>query len=242
MTSVVIIGKNESESIYSMLSSLLEYPYERIWVLDRCTDNSEKLLKSLDETYIKTDDTLMGRHTSTARNLGLSKCDPMSDVLFLDGDRYIISGTLSKLGETGADIELLLLEDEHRNPISKYYDYSNFAGQLNNYVYSCGIFFKRNAINKFIGEQGELFNTTPDVMSEWGLEDTYGIGDFGYHLGLKFDWYKHCRLAGRFETTCLSNSASEKRFALREKLNVQWRPKIFNFLTIESELNARPCV
>ena len=91
MIDIVIIGQNEGVYIQQMYTALREYPFNRIWVLDRCMDNSEEQLKKSGERYLKTKGTLEGRQTSHARNLGLKVCSPNSDVLFLDGDRYPVS-------------------------------------------------------------------------------------------------------------------------------------------------------
>ena len=46
MNNIIIIGQNESISIEPMIESLEKYfsGSRRIWVLDRCTDDSEKKL------------------------------------------------------------------------------------------------------------------------------------------------------------------------------------------------------
>ena len=115
MIDIVIIGHNEGEYIEKMYHSLKPYPYQRHWILDRCTDNSEQLLSSLGETYTKTDSTLKGRQTSYCRNLGLSLCNKDSDVLFLDGDRYVESGNITDLENTDYDVNLLYLTEDLRD-------------------------------------------------------------------------------------------------------------------------------
>ena len=219
MVEIVIIGQNEGEHIEAMYKSLHEYPYARFWVLDRCTDDSENRLIELGERYIKTPGNLMGRQTGFARNCGLSHCNNESDVLFLDGDRYPVSGTLSLLEKQGTDISLLLLERDFRDVFTE--KYRSIYGGVNNLFYSPGIFLKRKAINKTLEFQnGELFST--EMQDDWGIEDTY-LGDVCYHLRLTADFYKECRLHGEFSRKNLESlNVLEKRFRKRELLNVRW--------------------
>ena len=218
MIEVVIIGQNEGKHVENMLQSLKPYPYRRIWVLDRCTDDSESQLKELGESYVKTDDSLRGRQTSYARNLGLSFCDCRSDILFLDGDRYISEGTLGGLSHWDKDIALLTLENESRNGIP---DYQKYYGHVFNSFFSCGIFIKREAINKILEfQQGELF--CEELQEHWGIEDTY-LGDVCYHLGLTADIYRECKLKGVFERFALDTAnVMVRRFTKRDHLKVVW--------------------
>jgi len=219
MIEIVIVGQNESGYIEKMYRSLNPYSYRRVWILDRCTDDSDKQLQELGEYFVKTNNSLNGRQTSHARNLGLSASSKDSDVLFLDGDRFPATGALYKLDMWDKDIALLMLEDDFRD------NTRDFAGErygrVNNDFYSCGIFIKRHAINKVLEFQsGELFST--EMQNDWGIEDTY-LGDVCYHLGLTCDLYKDCRLRGRFDRLNLDSlDVLEKRFKKRERLNVKW--------------------
>jgi len=218
MIDIIIIGQNEGESIQRMYNSLLHIPSKRIWILDRCTDDSEEILQKLGEFYIKTPDCLKGRQTSFSRNLGLSYAGKHSDVLFLDGDRYITNGSLNNLINWDKDIAILALQDDYRNNIN---DYRNCYGKVHNMFYSCGIFFKRSSINKILEfQKGELFLTS--IQTDWGIEDTY-LGDVCYHLRLTCDIYREALLRGKFDKCFLDTlDVIEKRFRLRDKLNVLW--------------------
>ena len=214
MIEIVIIGKNEGMSIKKMRDSLIMYPCNRIWVLDRCTDNSELILSELGENYIKTPEKWQGRKTSSARNLGLSMCEPTSDVLFLDGDRFVVEGDLSQLENWNKDIALLLLENDLREDILNYNEHYRTIG---NKFYSCGVFFKRKAINKLLGYFGEVFPT--ELQEYWGIEDL-GIGDSSYRLGLTCDIYRKCRLNGGFDRMDVSPEAAKLRF---DRINRIWK-------------------
>ncbi len=217
MIDIVIIGQNEGTHVVNMYDSLREYSYSRFWVADRCTDNSVSILKELGEKYILTPNNLIGRQTSFARNLGLSLCNTKNDALFLDGDRYVTHGTLKSLEQANTDISLLLLEGDFRNNI----DFDYCYGRVVNFFYSCGIFFKRKAIDKILEfQQGELFST--DIQDDWGIEDTY-LGDVCYHLGLTASIYNECRLRGSFDRRNIDSiDVLERRFRKRDKLNVLW--------------------
>jgi hypothetical protein len=201
-----------------MQQSLLHLDANRIWVLDRCSDNSENTLNELGERYIKTDASLIGRQTSYCRNLGLAHCHNDADILFLDGDRFVASGNLATLTSWDKDIALLTLEDDYRNSFT---DYGEHYGQVFNCFFSCGIFFKRSAINKILDFQnGEFFRT--DLQQDWGIEDTY-LGDVAFHLQLSADIYKDAVLNGKFEKDSMDNAnVLVKRFNERNKLNVLW--------------------
>lgn len=217
MIDIVIIGHNEGEYIEKMYHSLKPYPYQRHWILDRCTDNSEQLLSSLGEAYTKTDSNLKSRQTSYCRNLGLSLCNKDADVLFLDGDRYVESGNITDLENTDCDVNLLYLTEDLRDGII---DITKTYGQVYNFFFSCGIFFKRSALNKILDFQNnELFSE--DIQEHWGIEDTY-LGDVCYHLNLTCNYNKGIRLHGKFEKTTAEIDTIYIRLQKRDKLNVLW--------------------
>lgn len=217
MIEIVIIGQNESGSILKMYNSLKEYSFRKIWILDRCSDNSEEILDSLSEEYYTTDSNLKGRQTSYSRNLGLSYTNPLSDVIFLDGDRSLEKGDLNDLLISKHDIELLLLEDDARLERN----IEDCYGHVYNGFFSCGLFMKRKAINQVLEYQnGELFLL--DIQNDWGIEDVY-LGDLCYHLELTCNFNKNIILNGRFDKLELDSiDTIQKRFELRDKLNVNW--------------------
>ena len=214
---IVIIGQNEGSSILKMYESLKNIKGNRVWVLDRCTDDSEDILIKLNEKYIKTPEYLSGRQTSFARNLGLSYTDKNSDVLFLDGDRFITKGDIESLNNTEYDIELLMLDKDPRILT----DYKYTYGEVNNGFYSCGIFFKRSAINKIVEfQQGQLFLEA--IQDVWGIEDVY-LGDVSYHLSLTCNYNTDISLFGEFgKLNVDSMDVIMTRFKLRDKLKVKW--------------------
>lgn len=212
---VVIIGQNEGSSIEMMLSSLLHLDADRIWIADRCSDDTVEKLTRYEEKVIQTEPNLRGRQTSYSRNLGLSFCDG-DDVLFLDGDRYVVSGDLNFLNSWDKDICLLPIQNDFRLNI----DFEAYYGRIHNAFYSCGVFFKKETLSKILKFQnGELFRK--DIQTAWGIEDVY-LGDVCYHLGLTCDINKNIILHGKFENIHVGVDNMRKRFHLREKLNVRW--------------------
>lgn len=212
---IVIIGQNQSKYMPKMMNST--NGFVRNWVIDRCSDLSDLYLFENNEKYYKTDESLTGRQTSTCRNIGLSMTRRNSNVLFLDGDRYVTEGDLTQLDNSKYDIELLQLDEDPRSEIV----YDEIYGNVQNGFYSCGIFIKRSAIKKIQDFQnGELFSQ--DIQNHWGIEDTY-LGDVCYHLGLTCNLNQDIKLNGKFDKLELDNlDAIEARFKLRDKLNVNW--------------------
>lgn len=222
MIDVVIIAQNEGKHIENMFACIPQ-DWHIVYVADRCTDKTQDKLR---KERLKFGDRLTtvenskgeGRRTSDMRNLGFRFTRPKSDVLFLDGDRYVVNGSLIYLQKWHKDVALLKLEEDGRELID---DYSKVYGSVHNAFYSCGLFIKRDAIEKIRQFQcGAIFR--PDMQAMWGIEDCY-LGDVCYHLGLSCGFYEDCRLRGRFEKFRLDSLyAIEKRLFERDKLNVRW--------------------
>lgn len=225
MTSVVIIGMNEGKYVDQIIQSLPQ-DWKIYYVADRCTDNTLEKLGKYENVYPidTTSHKFEGRKTSTCRNLGLSCCPKDDDILFLDGDRYIVQGNIkNEIENTRSDILLLTLEtDDIRS--KEGYDFSKCYGYIINGFYSCGIWFKREAIRKVQNQpymNGQFF---PEFLQElWGVEDTT-LGDICYDLGLTAEICKGIRLRGYFEKMEFDNlDPIEQRFSFRQNLStVKW--------------------
>ena len=218
MTEIVIIAQNEAKHIKPMMDALLPLHWRVHYVADRCKDDTLKILSHYDVDVVETPLSLKGRQTSFARNLGLSRCDGASDVLFLDGDRYPVSGDLrSAIRCSCSDVICLPIELDFRTKENFQMNY----GRVINGFYSCGIYFSREAIEKILAFQdGQLFNE--DMQEDWGIEDT-SLGDVSYHLGLTAKLSELVTLRGEFErSTVDSLDVIEKRLRFRDKLNVLW--------------------
>lgn len=222
MIDVVIIAQNEGKHIESILGCIPQ-DWHIVYVADRCTDSTQDKLR---KARLKFGDRLTtlenskgeGRRTSEMRNLGTRFTRPNSDILFLDGDRYVVDGSLINLQEWQKDVALLKLEEDGREMID---DYSKVYGSVHNAFYSCGLFIRREAFEKIWNFQnGQIFRE--DMQAMWGIEDCY-LGDVCYHIGLSCGFYENCRLRGRFDKFRLDSlDAIEKRLFERDKLNVRW--------------------
>lgn len=215
MIEVVVIGHNEGAYVERMIKSVPS-DWRIHYIADRCTDGTVELIQSLGFDNVDYIDTLPmhydGRQTSYCRNLGLSLCDPSSDVLFLDGDRYVIQGDLSDLERSESDIQCLMIENDPRTKEMFREDY----GCVYTSFFSCGLFMKRKAIDKVLDLQGQLFRI--DMQDLWGIEDT-NLGDVCYYLGLTAELNTGIRLRGSFEKTRLDTlDAMERRLRFRSAL------------------------
>lgn len=224
MTDVVIIAQNEGFFVERMIKSI-NPEWKVVYVADRCTDDTIRTLKQIEEvrgnlTIIDTTELeLKGRHTSTCRNLGLKWCGQENDVLFLDGDRYCVGGSYED-AIADCKTDTLCFPLEYDNRTKEGFDKS--YGDVMNGFFSCGLFMRRDAINRVVKWQGQLFNT--DLQAEWGIEDT-SLGDLCYHLQLTSALTDKCVLRGGITEQGITKTARLKRFMFREPLNVKWLNK-----------------
>jgi len=182
---IVIISKNQENTLHIMVNALKKsFPtFKRIFVLDRCTDNSESVLTDLNEHYIK-NDIGIGFCAGTARSLGAQHTDPYSDILFLDGDR-IPSNINEQLVYNALhlyDITLIKGEIEPRKWFSDDFTYNPNYGLADSHVWTCGFAIRREAVQVITKiNHNTLFNNLFD--GEYGWEDLH-LGDVAYHCGL----------------------------------------------------------
>lgn len=228
---IVIINKDQSDTISEMKKSLEDSgvynPLKTIWVLDRCTDNSEETALKEDVVYIK-NNFGENRQTSRCRNLGYEFVNGLDydDTLFLDADRYPITKNLGVLEDSPFDITLLKLEEDPRDMLG---DFNNYYGTVYNNFFSCGLFIRKEAaavIENFYKEHQEDYGESiifPENLQQfWGVEDTH-LGDICYHLGLSCGINENIRLRGNFDKLKLDNiNILIERFKYRNKLNVIW--------------------
>lgn len=220
MVEVVIIGRNEGEFASSMCESLPP-TWRKIYVADRCdTENKNLICQQPFDVIYETDmHNLQGRCTSFCRNEGLSLTFRYSDVLFLDGDRFVVEGALiNAVDECETDILLFKCQGDGRTAES----FKQAYGQVRNEFYSCGLFMRRSAIEKVKKFQGGVL-FREDMQQAWGIEDTY-LGDVCYHLGLTASLCESVTLNGELDTSTekLTMDAFCKRMEERSRLSVKW--------------------
>lgn len=247
---VVVITQNQAGCIPEMVSRLREAGLDRIiYVLDNCSDGSDGVCSSLGVHYVETPKRAGGRKTSSARNFGYLAALHVygdDDTLFLDGDRYPVSGDIAAVAGSETDVTLLKIENDSRWQLR---DYSEMYGTVMNCFYSCGIMIKSTAIGVirdfYAGRRLEYAGSVVfpvQVESWWGVEDTL-LGDICYHLGLTCSITDQVTLNGKFDKGYLDSlEALEARFVLREKLDTKdWGKVKVNTSTSPLRVAKSPC-
>lgn len=219
MVEVVIIGHNEARYAEAMRAGIPQ-EWKVTYIADRCTRDELGWIRCFFSDVIDTGDMMLsGRQTSFCRNLGLSKCDTKSDVLFLDGDRYPVAGDIMEVYENiRTDAVCLPIEEDFRTVENFEMNY----GRVYNGFFSCGLFMKRSAIEKVQEFQGgQLFRE--DMQDVWGIEDTT-LGDVCYSLGLTAELSDRVKLRGAFERNHVDSlDVVERRLMFRNSLKgVRW--------------------
>ncbi len=184
---IVIISQNQCDVLNKMVNALkFQLPdCKRIFVLDRCSDNSSYMLSKQHEFFIERHDAV-GFCAGTARNLGLQYTNPNNDVLFLDGDRIPHNINIERLIQMLYYFDISLIKN--KVDIRKWFDdiptnNINF-GKYDNGVWSSALLLRRSAINsiKKLNNFDGIFN--PIFDGNWGDEDEY-LGDMCKYLNMK---------------------------------------------------------
>lgn len=211
---IVIITRNQLRTLKPTLKSLSNYKDDIVVVCDRCKDKTVEYLQKNNYNYIdlKSKCPSSYRKTSTARNAGAAYWKG-HDILFLDGDRAIVEGTIEYLPDVTTDIALLLVKDDFRLKAP-----CLFYGTVDSHFYSAGVFIKKEALQRIDTRFGEIFPVA--FQTTWGYEDVV-LGDMCYSLGLTCDFYKHCRLKGCFENKLRDPEVFIKRLVFRETLGLK---------------------
>lgn len=184
---ILIIGQNQSEYIPQMLSRLSQLSADRYWVLDRCTDRSEELLRRLKETNVIVNQEGSGFLAGKMRDKGLDVIleKDYDAVLFLDGDRIPLEDVSQKSLEKAfslADVSLCPMEADTRI-VRNFKPLKDFKP---NHFISCG-FLAATSVLKTIRELSFMKNRCflEDFDGEYGYEDCFFgkiINDIGYRL------------------------------------------------------------
>lgn len=233
---IVIIGRQEGKYVDEILQSVSANDGKVIYVADRCTDgtlDSLKKYKNVDavNTFDLGAKLTDGRLTSYCRNVGLERCSADSDVLFLDGDRYVVDGDLTSLRDIRSDVATVMLESDVR----RIEDFAEHYGTVFNWFFSAGLFMRRSAINKVIEFQGKLFNE--GLQRYWGIEDT-SLGDVCYHLGVTAELTDAIKLHGGFNDTKLKAEVLKQRFEYAKRNGVKF--KVNQSLFFNKSIDKKP--
>ena len=213
---VVIINQNQREWIECMSEAVKDYKH--VFVLDRCTDDSEAVCKSLNENYIinsKGKGFLAGR----MRNLGLAALGEEEHTLFLDGDRVPVNTTQYILEEAlfRYDITLMRINNDPR-PFSTKFCYNAMFGQARSHVYSCAMLIRREIIKQIQGVQdGHLFSKKFDGVSAG--EDEY-LGAVAHSIGATCGMFpSSCYVTGDTFKTRVDSSAVKLYKDMRDRIS-----------------------
>lgn len=225
MIEVVVIGKDEGASVDELMRSLPS-DWTVHYVADRCSDDTIERLRTYQNADVvdTTPFEWKGRQVSRARNLGYSMCSKDSDVLFLDGDRFPVCGDIERsAAEAKTDVTLYSLEDDIRRRRDLYAEHQ--YGNVHNGFYTCGAFFKSDALRRIAETQGgKIFDD--ELGEHWGVEDLY-LGDVCHSLGLTARIDTSVLLRGDFLSSPFNIDPSawsarmEKRNILYGKKNIE---------------------
>lgn len=221
MVDVVIIGHNEGKHAKALAKSIPD-GWGVTYVADRCRIIDLMRIywhfrrgEVIDTRNIN----LEGRQTSFCRNLGFyHRPHKDSDILFLDGDRYVTSGSLQEAYDAmTTDVLCLPLENDFRHKA----DFAINYGRVLSGFFSCGLFMRREAVMRVLEFQnGQIFRE--DMQDVWGIEDT-SLGDVCYHLGLTAELSDKVTLRGGFDRIEVDSlDTIERRLQFRNNLNVRW--------------------
>ena len=204
MISILIISHNQDSYLIRMINALNEQlpNLNRLFVLDRCIDNSVEILTQYKESFV-IKSTGIGFEAGATRDYGLGFL-PEDDILFLDGDRIPHNLTEDLLIQASGKVSICLIKAE--------YDYRTcFCDVLKeifsiNNVVSCGMLINRSAINEIkIHNSGRVFHEAFD--GNWGCEDGY-LGELSNHLNIS---------CGAFSQQVFVEGAIDKKF-------LDWEP------------------
>lgn len=221
--SIVIVSKDQATEIKHMASVLQEQlpNIERLFVLNRCIDNSKQVMTELGEKFIEITEGV-GFRIATAKNVGLQHVNPDNDVLFIDGDRYPHNISIELINTALKKFDITVLKCE--NEISRLWVNNEFTKNPNqhrlyNDVWGCGFVIRRSAIEKIKNiNNGRLY--TELFNGSWGEEDQ-NIGDMSYCLDLTcgaFPMYVY--LNGELNYHMATTPQARKQYNIRKLLRM----------------------
>lgn len=175
---VIIISQNQSSSIPDLLLVLRTIKADRIWVLDRCTDNSAEILSG--ETVIENKEG-RGFLAGKMRDIGLDEVlkGNYDEVIFLDGDRIPQNISDNILNDEMQCSDCIIFHRDLPEIDEQYFKLLKVP-RIVTQVYSAGLCVKSKFL-KMIREKctsKRCFN--PVFDGEWGFEDYF----FGLELFL----------------------------------------------------------
>lgn len=189
----IIIPVHSSTKYVREFQKIFNYSNDLIFVFDRV--EVPKNFKGNYKTYNGEEISFLA---GKIRNIGIEDID--DDVLFFDEDKIPSENPIHKIEKLKNKYDCILYFSEYNDTrITKLISHNNddfiplkTFGDNNNFVYTCGIFLKKEVINdiKYINN-GKLFH--PIFDGKWGREDAF-LGDEILALGYKIGYDKTIKL------------------------------------------------
>lgn len=189
---IVIISHNQEKFLERFP---IEITKKCLFVLDRCSDNSEEICKKNSYKYIKNQQGF-GFLAGFARQMGVDFFGTGEPIFFLDGDK-IPNGDLQKIEnllKDGFDCVLLGVKDDPRK-YEKNIELVHDKTNPHNGVYSCGIVLSPRLMGlcSETSSKGRVWHE--DFDGRWGEEDRW-IGDVAIFNDLKICFSDDVVLSG----------------------------------------------
>ena len=175
---VIIISHNQAASIPDMLKSLKAIKADRIWVLDRCSDDSAQLLSG--ETVV-TNKEGRGFLAGLMRDIGLDVVlrGDYTEVIFLDGDRIPQNISDNIINEEMQNSDCIIFHRDLPEIDEQYFKLLNVP-RIVTQVYSAGLCVKTKFLKMIRSKCPSKRCFNPVFDGEWGFEDYF----FGLELFL----------------------------------------------------------
>ena len=209
---VLVISQNQAASLPFMLEKLKNIPsIDRYWVLDRCTDNSQDILRLEPNVIINTEGEgfLAGRMRDRGLDIILQK--DYDVVVFLDGDRV-----------PNTNISPAIIEEESKNATCVLYlcydgdirdnpEWRLKRARNATWLTSCGMVIQVPMLKR-VRAMKHMHNRCfhPDFDGEWGLEDNF-LGINLYRIGGTFQISKYIKVAGTLPSFPLKTSSVNQK-------------------------------
>ncbi len=170
----IIISHNQANHIPDMITSLKQIKADCFWVLDRCIDDSAKLLRG--ETVIENKEG-RGFLAGKMRDIGLDEVlkRKYDEVILLDGDRIPENITDKALDEEMGNSDCLIFQRDLPEISEDYFKLLNIP-MIVTQVYTAGICVKVHFLKLIRDKYQRCFH--PAFDGEWGFEDYF----FGLEL------------------------------------------------------------
>ncbi|HPY04077.1 MAG TPA: hypothetical protein PL161_12720 [Spirochaetota bacterium] len=192
---VIIISHNQAASIHDMRKALKSVKADRLWVLDRCSDDSAQLLSG--ETVV-TNKEGRGFLAGKMRDIGLDEVlkGDYDEVVFLDGDRIPQNISDNIINEEMQNSDCIIFHRDLPEIDEQYFKLLNVP-RIVTQVYSVGLCVKTKFLKMIRSKCPSKRCFNPVFDGEWGFED-YFFGLELFLLGARIE-KSSIRISGSYE-------------------------------------------